>query len=160
MTLNPEFELIPTALHNALLTLPATKADCAAEMISTEPLTLSQATVETAIDRIITDLFNQLILDAANYATLLARHQAAPAAAALRELQVSGKIMLLEHEKALSEALIAAATAEWLALPQPDKDAIPNIKAAGDEGIDALNGRIIWINDRLQQIDIQRNLGF
>lgn len=160
MILNPEFTLIPNALHNALLTVPATKAACAIEMIATEPLTLPQGSVETAIDRITTDLFNQLILGTDDYATLLARHQAAPAAAALRELQVSGQVMLLEHEKSLSEAIIAAATSEWTALSQAQKDAIPNIKTAGDEGVDSLNGRIIWINDRLQQLNKQRNFGF
>jgi hypothetical protein len=158
--IDPEFQKIPDALHNALLTVPGTKALCATEMINTHPLTLSQAQVEAAIDRVITDLSDQLILDTADYATLLARHQAAPAAAALRELRVSGQIMLLEHEKALSQTVVAEATVEWTALSQIQKDAIPNIKAAGDVGVDYLNGRVTTIDFRLAQLNKQRNLGF
>lgn len=160
MILDPEFQKVPDALHNALLTVPATKALCATEMIIAHPLTLSQGQVEAAIDRVIIDFADQLILGTANYATLLARHQAAPAAAALRELRVSGQLMLLEHEKALVESVIAAAATEWTALSQPQKDAIPNIKAAGDEGIDALNGRLFWLNDQIEQLNVRRNLGF
>jgi hypothetical protein len=158
--LNPEFKLVPNALHDALLTIPATKAAAATEMISTAGLTLSQAQVETAIDRIVTDLADQLILGTADYATLLARHQTAPPAAALREIEVSGKLMLLEHEKSLAEAIIAAATAEFIALSQAQKDAIPNIKAAGDEGVDALSALVSQIDDQIQQLNFQRNLGF
>jgi hypothetical protein len=159
-SIHPEFTQIPDALHDALLTIPGTKALCATEMIGTHPLTLSQTQVETGIDRIITDLTDQLVLSIADYAALLAKHQVVPAPAALRELRVSGKMMLLEHEKALTETLISAAAAEWTGLSQAQKDAIPSIKAAGDEGIDTMNGRLYWLNDQITQLNLQRNLGF
>jgi hypothetical protein len=160
MALNPEFSLIPEKLHDALIANSATKADAATHMTTTGGLTLSTVTVETAIDRIISDLSDQLILSTADYAALLARHQAAPPAAALRELQVSGELMLLEHEKAVAETVVAGAASEWVGLSQAQKDAIPNIKAAGDEGINTLNGRIFWIDDQIEQTNIKRNLGF
>lgn len=160
MLVDPEFSEVPTALHNALFTIPATKALCATEMIATHPLTLSQAQVEVAIDRIITDLTEQIILDTADYASLLAKHQASAPAAALREIQESGTLMLLEHEKAVSQAVIDGATSEWLALSQPQQDAIPNIKKAGDEGIVALASRIVAIDAQIQEINHLRNLGF
>lgn len=159
MALNPEFKLIPEKLHEALLTSPATKSDAATYMINTGGLTLSQAAIEAGINRIISDLFTQLVLNAEDYATLLARHQTADPTAALRVLKVSGKIMLLKHEKAEAEATIANATAEWISLTPAQRAAIPNVKDAADAGLEALNGRIYWIDNRLEYLDGQRNLG-
>lgn len=158
-TLNPEYKLIPDALHTALLTSPATKADCASSMIAATPLTLSQTVVERAIDLFIEDLFAELILPTSDYAALLARHQTADPAAALTTIRTSGKIILLRREKEVAEAVIAGATAEWTGLSQAQKNAIPNIKTAADHGIDTLNGIIAQIVDRLQQLESQRDLG-
>lgn len=160
MTLNPEFSLIPEKLHEALLTSPATKADASSHMITTGGLTLSQTVIEIAIDRIISDLFDQLILSTADYATLLTKHQVSPAASALRELKTSGAIMLLKHERDVAQAVIDDATAEFIALSQAQKNAIPDIKAAADEGILFLTSLIFQLDDKITQFNIRRNFGF
>ena len=78
MSLDPEYQLIPDKLHEALLTSPATKSDCAQHMINVGLLTLSQAAIEAAIDLIAEDLESILILPDSTYASLLAKHQSAP----------------------------------------------------------------------------------
>jgi hypothetical protein len=158
MTFNPEYKLIPVALHNALLTVPATKADCATEMIATEPLTLSQAAVERAIDLIIQDLFDEMILTTTDYAALLARHQLADPAVALRVIKATSLVILLEREREVNQQIIDDSTAEWVALSQPQKDAIPNIKAAGDEGILGLTARNAEIDAHLLSIENKRKV--
>lgn len=138
-TQNPEYTKFAGALHAALLTSPATKAACATHMITTGGLALSQGVVEAAIDISIADLFSILILPTQDYAALLARHQSADPAAALRVLETTGTIAAHEQSAAEWSAASAAATAEWTALTQPQKDAIPNIFAAGLEGIAAFD---------------------
>lgn len=158
MALNKEYEKVADALHAALLTAPATKADCATYMIGTYGVALSQAAVERSIDLIVEDLFNELVLPTADYAALLARHQTADPTKALRVLNASAAVLMLEREKELNQAVIAGATAEWTALSPAQKAAIPNIKAAGDAGVDALNGRNVWIDDLLDRIEAQRQV--
>jgi len=158
MSLNPEYELIPDALHVALLTSPVDKTTCATQMINDTPLTLSQAAVERAIDLCIQDLFDELILETADYATLLARHQVADPAVALRVLRATGTVLLLEREREVAQGIIDNATAEWLGLSQAQKDAIPNIKAAGDEGIVSFTARIAEIDALLLAIENKRKV--
>jgi hypothetical protein len=152
VVLNPDYAFVGVRLHDALLASPATKAACATHIITTGGLSLSQAAAERAIDLIIQDMFDELILVTADYATLLARHQTADPVAALRVINASANKLLLLAEKEQTELIISTAASEWLGLSQAQRDAIPGLKAAGDAGVDAMNGRIYWIDDRLAQL--------
>jgi len=135
MALNPDYNQVAEKLHDALLALSPTKADAATHIITTGGLSLPQAGVEKAIDFIIEDQAGELIIPDATYAALLAKHQASPPDTALRVLMASTLIIIATYERDVNVALIAAATAEWNGLSQPQKDAIPAIKEVADAGI-------------------------
>jgi hypothetical protein len=160
MPLNPEYEILPQTLHEALLTSPATQSDCASHMITTGGLTLSQAQIEGAIDLIISDLAAELILPVADYAALLSRHGAAPSAKALSVLQASGLVLRADVEISQITTVVDGATSEWQALSQPQKDALPSMFAAGQDGIVALNARKAVLQGLLTTYQSRRMLVF
>jgi hypothetical protein len=156
MALDPQYEEVAEKLHEALLTSPATKADAATHIINTGGLTLPQAGIEMAIDLIIEDLAGELVLSAATYAALLARHQAADVTTALRVLKASTLLLIHQHEKDVNDTMIADATAEWAGLTQLQKDAVPSIKAVADEGIIALNERNAELQQTIDSVERKR----
>jgi len=158
MALDAEYSQVAEKLHDALLTSPATKADAAAYTINTGGLTLPQAGIEKAIDLIIEDLAGELVLSDATYASLLARHQSATPAAALRVLMSTTMLLLRKHEKDGNDALVAAATAEWTGLTQQQKDAVPAIKAVADLGVLALNDASAELQDIIDNIGRKRTV--
>jgi hypothetical protein len=158
MALDAQYNLIGEKLHEALLALPATKADAALHIINTGGLSLPQAGVEKAIDAIIDDLADQLVLTSADYATLLARHQAADPVAALRELSSSARISVLRYDTEVSQARIDDATSQYLALSQAQKDAIDDIKSVADEGIIRIGDYIGVIAGTVADLEAQRDL--
>jgi uncharacterized small protein (DUF1192 family) len=155
--LSQQYYLFPTKLHEALLTSPATAADAATHMRVTGGLTLTQAAIESGIARMIVDLGDQLVLNPADYPTLLSRHGAAAPATALEVLkasarrvlrnflgqQLDGEIAALQAEVTALEAVKNGATTEWNSLNTAQKNAIPNIFALGStHGIPAINALI------------------
>ena len=158
MSLSPDFDILPTRLHDALLTLPVDKATCASYMITIGGLSLSQNVVERAIDLIVEDLFNLIILDEQTYASLLAKHQGANAVGALRALRTSGAIIRLTKEAESLQALVDDSTAEYMGLSGAQRSAIANIKAVADEGIIRLQAQITEYTNATSQLDSRRNL--
>lgn len=160
MSLDPQFDEVPEKLHEALLALSPTKSDCALHMINTGGLSIPQAQLERAIDYIIADLFEQLVLSASDYGTLLARHQIANPTVALREIRISWNVVMLKYEKQQLQDKIDDAISTYTSLTTAQKNAIATIKAVADEGTTYLNQQITIINNKLAAIEQRRNLGF
>ena len=158
MPLNAEYDILPTKLHEALLTSPADIAACASYMRTTGGLTLPQSAIERAIDLIATDLFDQIILDAPTYAALLSKHQSADPAGALRALNVSGAIIRNTKEAESLQTLIDVATSEYTSLSVAQRNAISNIKAVADQGIISLQSMVTEYETAASQLDARRNL--
>lgn len=159
MSLDPQFYDIGEALHNALLTSPRTKADCATHMISKGGLALSQAVLERSIDLIAQDLYDQLVLLSSDYDSLLSRHQSAPPATALRELKISNFVVAIKYEIELEQAKLDESMAVYMSLSSQQKTAIKPIKVVADEGIIKIREGLDVLNSRLSAVNRMRNLG-
>lgn len=159
MNINEQFYDFAPKLNEALLTSPATKSDCALHIINVGGLSLSQAAVERAIDLIIADLYDELILTTADYATLLARHQSANNDAVLRQLMISTMAVVLRYYIEVGQTLIADAIANYTSLTLAQRNAIDPIKKVTDEGVESLNRQITDLTNRLSELQARRSFG-